>query len=544
MATSKKENQAYTSEPIPDKNLNIELGVDQNLPFSSPFNPADAGGKSARDQLREQFRVENEAYGPTVAQLTAMRKMDGQARALYRLLTLPIRAALKTATIVPDAEGEEEAEFIEAVFNTPPQSGGMTVTFQRFMSQLLMSLFDGFAAFEKVFWKPTEGPLKGKYTLKKLAHRPAETITFITDKVGGFEGMRQRALISGDTIDTYIPKDYSFYYAAQEEERKFYGVSFFQSAFYHYDKKAKIYYLSHLAAQRTAVGTRVGTMPPASTAEQRGMFQTALKNLSFAQYMAIPEGYTVEVLKETGSFDYLSAINHHNSQMSKSILAAFFDKDQGSGENDGMLINFGSPGDGMFIVMLRAIMEDIADQINHYIIPQLIDLNFKGGKYPKFAWGRLTDEQRSSIAMTFQKLMLVGENSGVTPEFMRALEEIMADEFGLEIDYDEIAEAEAEQVAQMEEQMAMEQAAMAAQGAAPAAGGAQAAPATGGAAAPAQAAAIPAETMTLEDFEAQVMAAIGEDEEEDDDVELSNGEDKFVTLARELLNEVSVWQEE
>ena len=565
MATSKKRQVTANSrvEQVPtEANFDIELGVDQNMPFSAPFNAADIGGKSEREELREQLRNDDGSFGPTVNQLVAMRRMDGQARALYRLLTLPIQSALKTSTIVPAADGEEEADFIEAVFNTPPQSGGMTVSFGAFMEQMLTSLFDGFTAFEKIFWRPNVGPMKGKITLKKLAHRPSETISFITDEVGGFEGLRQRSNIGGKTIDVYIPKQYSFYYAAQEAERKFYGVSFFQSAFYHYDKKAKVYYLSHLAAQRTAVGTRIGTMPQATTAEQRSMFQTGLKNLSFAQYMSLPEGYKVEVLRESGSFDFLAYINHHNSQMSKSILAGFFDKDQGSGESDGMLINFGSPGDGNFILMLRAIMESIADKINHYIIPQLIDYNFKGAKYPKFTWGRLTDEQRSSIAQTFNKLMLAGQQSTVTPEFIRSLEQIMADEFGLEIDYEEIERLEAEQVEQMEAQAAQE-AAMLAQGTAPAGPGGSPAgavpsatpPASGGAPAPTPGGAQPplgadVTNMTLLEFEQQVMAAVGADDEEEDedkkkDVALTiTTDDYLLELARKMLDEAESWHEE
>ena len=522
-----------------------EIGVEQNMPFAAPFNPRDAGGKSPGDEFKEQFRAEDETFGPTVPQLQAMRRMDGQARALYALITGPIMAALKNSAIIPAPDGEEEAEFIDAVFNTPPQSGGMVVDFETFMAQLLMSLFDGFTPFEKVFWRPESGPLKNKVTLKKLAHRDADTITFITDKYGGFEGFRQRAYLHGETVDKFIPKQHSFYYAAREEERKFYGVSFFQAAFYHYDKKAKIYYLSHLAAQRTAVGTRVGTVPANATPEQRKQFMRALSDLAFAQYMTIPEGYKVEILAERGNFDYLSSINHHNSQMSKSVLAAFFDKDQGSGENDGMLINFGSPGDGMFILQLRAIMDRIASKINHYIIPQLIDFNFKGGKYPKFTWGRLTDEQRTAIATTFNKLMLAPA-SGVTPEFMRELEIQMAEEFGLEIDYEEIEKLEAQQV----EQMAAEQEAMmaaqaqgvdpnAASGAAPAG-----APAPGGT----PAAGVVPETMTLEQFEQMVLDKIGEGEStpetkkepEKKEVKLSQSEeDPLVTLAREMLDEAS-----
>ncbi len=426
--------------------LGVEQGLDTNLPFSTPFRPVQLGvAKNTDEELQELLREESEEWGPTVRQLITMRRMDGQARALYRLLTLPIRAGLAKATFVPAEDGEEEAEFIEKIFTLPPESGGMTVTTQRFMSQLLQGLFDGFSAFEKVFWKPEFGELKGKITLKKIAHRPAETISFIVDKQGGFAGLRQRAYMGGQTIDVFIPREYSFYYAAQEEERKFYGVSFFQSAFYHYDKKIKTYFTAHVHAQKAAVGTRVGTVPANATEAAKREFTNALNNLALAQWMAMPEGFKVESLKEAGTFDYLAWVNHHNSQMSKSILAGFFDKEQGAGAAEGSLVNFAQPGDDMFVLMLRSIQDDIADQINHYIIPQLIDFNFPGGKYPTFTWGKLTDEQKEAVAATFDKLASV---QTVTPEFIRALEEHQAAEFGLEIDYDEVDQREEEMAAQ------------------------------------------------------------------------------------------------
>lgn len=435
--------------------LGMEIGTDL-MPFSTTYiNYSRATGlkKTDDEELREIGREDGEDWGPTVRQLVAMRRMDGQARALYRLITLPIRAALSTATIVPEEDGEKEADFIDRVFNTPPQSGGMTVTMHRFMSQLLQGIFDGFAAFEKVFWVPEFGPLKGKTTLKKLAHRPSDTITFLVDKYGGFAGFRQRAYDGSTFTDEYIPREYCFYFAAQEEERKFYGVSFFQSAFYHYDKKMKLYFVAHLAAQRAAVGTRVGTVPVNATNEAKREFASAMSNLAFAQYMMMPEGFKVDLLSESGNYDFLSQINHHNNQMSKSILANFFDKDQGSGQGESSLVNFAQPGDEMFLLMLRAVMDDIANQINHYIIPQLIDLNFKSDKYPKFTWGTLSDEQREAISSTFDK---IANKETLTPEFIRALEEHQAKEFGLDIDYDEVdlreqEEAEAQAAAGVDE---------------------------------------------------------------------------------------------
>ncbi len=445
-----------TTEPEaaerPDETrLGIELGVDSNLPFATPFNPVALGvGKTRDEELREILKDESEEYGPTVRQLIAMRRMDGQARALYRLLTLPIRAALQSCTFVPAEGGEKEAEFIEQVFTTPPESGGMTVTLHRFMSQLLMGLFDGFSAFEKVFWIPDHGPLEGKVTMKKLAHRPPETITFVTDKTGGFAGLRQRAQNAGKIVDVFIEPEYSLYYAAQEEERKFYGVSFFQSAFYHYDKKVKMYYIAHLSGQRAAIGTRIGTHPRSATRAERANFAQQLQNMSLAQWMMAPEDFKVDSLKESGSFPFLEYINHHNSQMSKSLLAAFFDSDAGGKTSESTpLIQNNQPGDEMFKLMLSSIMDDIANQINHYIIPQLVDYNFDGGKYPTFTWGKLTDEQKGAIAETFDKL---ASQQTVTPEFIRALEEHQAEEFGLDIDYDEIEEREAQEAAMMQQQ--------------------------------------------------------------------------------------------
>jgi hypothetical protein len=457
------ESPEVAERPLPVE-LGIEIGVESNLPFSTHYTPPMGSRRNIRDDLYETIReTYGQDFGPTPRDLVSMRRQDGQARALYRLLTLPVKAALASSTFLPAEGGEAEQEYIEQVFNLPPEHGGMSVTFSHFMSQLLMGLFDGFAAFEQVYWMPTFGPLSGKYTLKKLAYRPSETITFVTDQGGSFAGFRQRAFQHGKQIDAFIPVENCFYYAAQEEERKFYGVSFFQSAYYHYDKKMKIYFTAHLAAQRAAVGTRIGTYPAAAGPTSKAVFKQALSEVAFAQFMMMPEGYKVESLKESGSFDFLNYINHHNSQMSKSVLANFFDSDTGGGSADASLVNFGQPGDEMFTLMLRGVMDDIANSINHYIIPRLIDWNFEGGKYPTFTWASFTDEQRSIIADTFKTLSTAGQSMTVTPEFMRALEIHMADEMGLEVDYEAVEEREAEEKAQQEEMMAQQQAAMDAQ---------------------------------------------------------------------------------
>jgi hypothetical protein len=446
------EDEGLVPKPPPEEN-NFAVGVPYFLPFATQY----------RDSW-EVFRDDP----VTVRQLVTMRRQDGQARALYRLLTMPILACLAGADVTPvDGQegGTEEAQFGHDLFFLPKSAGGMTHSFSRFVKQMMLALFNGFSAWELVFWVPETGPNKGKITLRKIDWRPSDTLTFLLDGQGEFNGFRQRTFFQGRTIDVKIPKRTAVYYAHEEAERPFYGVSMFESAFYHYDKKTKLYYIAHLAAQRAAVGMRVGTMPPSPAASDKDNFIRGLADLGLAQYMVLPSGdWTVQSLKEEGNFDFLGLINHHNSQMSKSILAQWFDQNQGSGDGDSTLVDFGKASDVTFMMMLDGILNEMAEVINDHIIPMFIDWNFGSGKYPIFKWGPLTSEQKAAIQDTFDKLATAGQQANVTPEFMLELEKKMAEDFAFVIDYDTIEKEREEQKAQQqkmqEQQMQAQQQAM------------------------------------------------------------------------------------
>jgi hypothetical protein len=438
-----EERPAALPKPAPEE-LSFATGVPYYLPFATPY----------RDSW-EVFREDP----VSIRQLIAMRRQDGQARALYRLLTRPILAALKGADVIPvdgQVGGKTEAQFGKDMLLQPPSMGGMEFPFSRFIKQMLLALFNGFTAWEMLYWVPKTGPLKGKVTLRALDWRPAETLTFLLDGQGRFNGMRQRTFFQGRTIDVKIPRDVAVYYAHEEAERPFYGVSMFESAFYHYDKKTKLYYVAHLAAQRAAVGLRVGTMPPNPHRADKESFTRAMADLGLAQYIILPSpDWSVDTLQEAGSFDYLGLINHHNSQMSKSVLAEWFDNAQGGGDGDAAIVDFGKQSDVTFFLMLEGIMAEMEDVINHDILPRFIDWNFGSSKYPKFRFGQLSAEQKAAIQDTFDKLAAAGQSANVTPEFMLELEQRLSDSLGLDVDYDEIKRKREQQRAAMESQFAM-----------------------------------------------------------------------------------------
>jgi len=411
--------------------IGAEFGLRMNMPFATSWTPTQGGFNGPSYEL---WRGEDE-NAPSISQLVDMRRTDGQARALYRLVTLPIRSALDGVTWTPAEGGEKEAEFVENMFTLPPNGGGMTSSLNRIVAEMLLAVFDGFAAFEQVYQVPDYGPNKGKIVLRKLAYRPADTVTFLLDDQGGFNGFRQRAYFKGQAIDVGIPRDRAFYFAVQEEERPFYGVSYFQSAFYHYDVKRKLYWLAHLAAQHRAVGTRIGEVPPSASDIDRINFKAALEDFGVLQAMIVPPGFKIDHQYPSSSFDFMQLINHHNSQMSKSVLASFFDDAQGG---DKALVDFGKQSDALFLMGLQAIMADIAYAINTHLIPKFVDWNFGTSKYPTFTWGAFTDEQKEAITDTFSKLSTAGQAMTVSEDFMFELEKIMAEDLGLPVDYEKV----------------------------------------------------------------------------------------------------------
>ena len=139
----------------PPEALDFATGVPYFLPFSVPY----------RDSW-EVFRDDP----ISVRQLVTMRRRDGQARALYRLLTKPLLAAMKNADVVPIdgiEGGLEEAQFCKDLLFLPKSAGGMTHSFSRFLKQMMLALFSGFSAWEMIYWVPKTGPNKGKITLRE-----------------------------------------------------------------------------------------------------------------------------------------------------------------------------------------------------------------------------------------------------------------------------------------------------------------------------------------------------------------------------------------
>jgi hypothetical protein len=141
------------------------------------------------------------------AQLDAMYSSDGQAQGLYRLLTLPLRAAARGATFVPQSGqvgGDREAEFAHNLLFAPKNAGGMVSPFGLFFAQIIQALRNGNSAFEFTYQMPKTGPMKNKWTIRKLGYRPAQSINrYLVDVKRQYEGHDHLGMVD-DVLETLM----------------------------------------------------------------------------------------------------------------------------------------------------------------------------------------------------------------------------------------------------------------------------------------------------------------------------------------------------
>lgn len=428
------------SDIQPRPTSNEEIGVTLNLPFGSYdgelFNPAEV---DIPDMLRR---------------IDIMLRTDGHFRALARLLSLPFRQA--KWSIVPDEDGEEEADFITQMLTRPPYQGGMTTSFDYIRSLAAKAFWQGYAVWEEVY-AIAEVPGHGQcVTLRKLAPREASTVRFMADDHGGFDGIRQRASDKRGGMRTIdIPANKVLFFTVDKEEHPFYGRSMFEPALYHFDKKHKLYYIAHIAAQIAAVPGRIATQEMAGgeelTPSKRTALQSALANFGFNTAMIAPKGIKIEPF-EAGSPNALSGIleliAHHNIQASQSILAQFIDLGQSGSSSVGSFALSKDSSD-IFLMCSQALLNSFAETLSVHLFPKFIDWNFGSGKYPTLVFDPLADETKAAMMTVFEALA-TASTTQVSPDFIWELEQRVADQLGLAIDYEAL---DAEREAQKEQEL-------------------------------------------------------------------------------------------
>jgi hypothetical protein len=281
------------------------------------------------------------------------------------------------------------AEFVE--FNL---FEGMTTPFLKTLERIL-KFFEtpkGNSVFELVWedreWAPrnTNGANRKSYTmLRKLAYRPPETITeYLLDNNGGPAGIKHNAVRSDgrqEEVDIHIDKMVIFVF--DPEGGGITGTSILRSAYRNWFYKDRFYAIDGVQKERHGVGVPDIELQPGYDEKDKAAAIEMAKNLRTNENAYIVRNPKMKVSFAELSGNLVNALEsamHHDTMIMKNIMVQFLNAGI---DNSGGGRSTSATALDAFLKAMEYIANSICDDMNTYVIPQLVGYNFKTDKFPK-----------------------------------------------------------------------------------------------------------------------------------------------------------------
>lgn len=406
------------------------MATDTTLPNARKYESGTAMDyhRQYRDPANygETFQIDEIA---TPDQIFKMIVNDGQAQQLFTALKLPLKSI--TWELLAGKDDSGERDFVEWALNSSARQGGMTTPLRTVISQMANAIAFRFAPFEKVWKVAEEGPYKGKHVLHKLAYRPPSTCVVRTDNNGSFAGFVQRAYKGNKHVTVPYTPQRSLVYIHGFETAGVVGLTPFDTVYKNYLNKLKISFfyfafLENVAFPRT-IAKVAGDDP-----EELGALLDKARLLAGRGIIGLYDTESLDTYEsQRTTRDYQSALEYLDWQMAKAVLGQFLDLGT-SGERGSYALS--KDKSAFFYNALEAILLDIQEALNNYVIADLAQYNFgKDASFPRFRFKPLNDEEADAVLKVYETI-LQANTPNVTPDFLLQLMKRVEEILGLEID--------------------------------------------------------------------------------------------------------------
>lgn len=159
------------------------------------------------------------------------------------------------------------------------------------------------------------------------------------------------------------------------------GISVLRSAYKHWYYKDTLYKIDAIQKERHGIGVPVIKLPPGFSADDKKLADELGRNLrtNDRAHIVIPSNWDIVFAKLEGQpVSAIESIKHHQEMIQINILAPFLNAPSSDVKTH-----------DMFFKATRYLAATIANVFNKHIIPQLVDFNFRRGKYPKLRARRI-----------------------------------------------------------------------------------------------------------------------------------------------------------
>ena len=361
-----------------------------------------------------------------------MRKSDGTVRGTMRLAKTPVLAG--QWSMKPASQSSKDQMIANFIWQN--LTSWTTSSWPQTLTEALLMLDFGYYMFEKVFARGeqvTNDPdARGKIVWQKLAPRhPMDVKEWFFDYEGGplsvdlwappvYVPGLQGGVFQGFQQWVNIPINKLVVFSFDKEAGNIEGISLLRSAYKHWYYKDNLYKIDAIQKERHGIGVPVIQLPVGYSPQDLSLADALGRNLrtNDRAHVVLPPNWTLAFAELKGHpVDCIASINHHDEQIEKQILGQFLNTHQKTDEQDQTL----------FLKATRFTADIVTDSINSYLIPQLVDMNWAGVRYPKLVVKRI-GEQEDWRTTSFTLRNYVGAGI-IIPD--QALEDHLRDEMGL-----------------------------------------------------------------------------------------------------------------
>lgn len=314
----------------------------------------------------------------------------------------------------------EVAEFIWANLGE-----GMSAPFLNSLEDILHFYEDGYSVLEKVYemreWAPrktrSSANTKNFIMLKKLGARPASTIKELQyDDNGGPKAIVQNAIKSDRSVnEVTLPIDKALIFTHNRTGGDLMGKSLLRTAYPHWYYKTHFYKIDAIQKERFSLGVLKGKLMPGFAPSDKAILRTMLRNYRTNEesFMLLTPNVDVEVQFPGGTpVDVLSSAVHHNQMILMNVLGQFIALGTEGGGGGGRAT--AATQSDLFMKSLKYVANLIAQEINMYLIPELVVWNYPTKNFPRLQVRNLGETR--DLQMLGAALSNLFSQQGLTPD--------------------------------------------------------------------------------------------------------------------------------
>lgn len=367
-----------------------------------------------------------------VEDFETMLRLDGKARTLEQVLTLPLRSTEGTIEPAPGDTGQ--AEQIREDLTRPANAGGMTTPLELVIAQMTSAVVNRRAYFEKVF-----GTIGDRVVYRKIRQSPASSCRILYDKRNySFAGYKQRFRRGDDVVEETIKPEKAFVYIHGQHRDPLYGVSDLETAWSVFESKQKIRFLWYSFLENQVIPK--GIAKSGKPGQERTLAEK-VASLKGGGVVGIGPDDDVSAFESNGqgAAVFLDAMRYLDTEMSGSVLAGFTNLTDGSTGTGSFALS--KDASDLFLRFQQAKLTEMASALTAWVLADLTRWNYgRGAPSPVFKFAPLA---RESVNEALEMLKHLSTqrflNPAIPEEFLELLVEKVADLLG--VDRSKVADA-------------------------------------------------------------------------------------------------------